>query len=66
MMAVTAQMRVLVCVEAVDFRKGIDGLALDAHQDGPTCAHENRPTARCRIFLRAPGSGIPKILTPSS
>ena len=27
MMAVTAQMRVLVCVEAVDFRKGIDGLA---------------------------------------
>ena len=27
MMAVTAQMRVLVCVAAVDFRKGIDGLA---------------------------------------
>ena len=27
MMAVTAQMRVLVCVGAVDFRKGIDGLA---------------------------------------
>jgi hypothetical protein len=27
MMAVTAQMRVLVCIEAVDFRKGIDGLA---------------------------------------
>lgn len=27
MMAVTAQMRVLVCVRAVDFRKGIDGLA---------------------------------------
>jgi transposase len=26
MMAVTAQMRVLVCVAAVDFRKGIDGL----------------------------------------
>jgi transposase len=27
MMAVTAQTRVLVCVAAVDFRKGIDGLA---------------------------------------
>lgn len=27
MIAVTAQMRVLVCVAAVDFRKGIDGLA---------------------------------------
>ena len=27
MMAVTAQMRVLVCIKAVDFRKGIDGLA---------------------------------------
>ena len=27
MMAVTAQTRVLVCVGAVDFRKGIDGLA---------------------------------------
>lgn len=27
MMAVTPQMRVLVCVAAVDFRKGIDGLA---------------------------------------
>jgi transposase len=27
MMAVTAQMRVLLCVAAVDFRKGIDGLA---------------------------------------
>jgi transposase len=27
MMAVTAQMRVLVCIAAVDFRKGIDGLA---------------------------------------
>lgn len=27
MMAVTAQMRVLVCVAAMDFRKGIDGLA---------------------------------------
>lgn len=27
MMAVTAQMRVLVCVAAVDFRKGIDGLS---------------------------------------
>lgn len=27
MMAITAQMRVLVCVAAVDFRKGIDGLA---------------------------------------
>lgn len=27
MMAVTAQMRVLVCVASVDFRKGIDGLA---------------------------------------
>jgi transposase len=27
MIAVTAQMRVLVCVTAVDFRKGIDGLS---------------------------------------
>ena len=27
MMAITAQMRVLVCVASVDFRKGIDGLA---------------------------------------
>lgn len=27
MMAVTAQTKVFVCVEAVDFRKGIDGLA---------------------------------------
>lgn len=27
MMAVSAQMRVLVCVAAMDFRKGIDGLA---------------------------------------
>ena len=27
MIAVTAQMRVLVCIAAVDFRKGIDGLA---------------------------------------
>jgi transposase len=27
MMAITPQMRVLVCVAAVDFRKGIDGLA---------------------------------------
>ena len=27
MMAVTAQTRVFVCVTAVDFRKGIDGLA---------------------------------------
>lgn len=27
MMTVTAHMRVLVCVAAVDFRKGIDGLA---------------------------------------
>ena len=27
MMAVTAQTRVFVCVPAVDFRKGIDGLA---------------------------------------
>lgn len=27
MMALTAQMRVLVCVAAIDFRKGIDGLA---------------------------------------
>lgn len=27
MMAVTPQMRVLVCVGAMDFRKGIDGLA---------------------------------------
>jgi len=27
MMAVTAQMRVLVCVAAIDFRKGIDGIA---------------------------------------
>ena len=27
MMAVTAQMRVLVCIAAVDFRKGIDGLS---------------------------------------
>ena len=27
MLSVTSQMRVFVCVEAVDFRKGIDGLA---------------------------------------
>jgi hypothetical protein len=30
--------------------------SLDAHQNGPTCAHEDGPTARCRIFVGGPGS----------
>ena len=32
MIQITPQMRILVAVEAADFRKGIDGLARKSHQ----------------------------------
>ena len=58
MIQVTPQMRILVAVEAVDFRKGIDGLARlcrdNLHQDpfrGTVFVFRNRRSTAIKLLL---------------
>jgi transposase len=58
MIQITAQMRILVCVESVDFRKGIDGLCRVCRKElgaDPFCGtlfvFRNRSNTALRILV---------------